>query len=299
MSIDTSREWDSLWNYDQPAESEQRFRALLPRVTDQGHRAELKTQIARTFSLRLMFDQAHAALDEVERELTDAMPVARVRYLLERGRAFNSAKLRDRARPLFLEAVDAANQAKLDGYVVDALHMLAIVEPEPAAQHEWNRRAMALAESSDDPPARRWLATLYNNIGWTYYDQKEYGAALDVFRKAIPLREQAGKVIPLRIAHYAVGKTLRAMGKLDEALAIQQRLHAEHQAEKNPDGFVCEEIAECLLARGDADGSRPWFKLAADHLANVGWFVASEPARLERFRALGSAASSSDRASSS
>jgi tetratricopeptide (TPR) repeat protein len=210
------------------------------------------------------------------------MRIARVRCLLERGRVFNSSGKPDRARPLFLQAVEAGTDAKLDGYVVDALHMLAIVEPEASAQHDWNCRAMALAEASSDPTARKWLATLYNNIGWTYYEQKRYDDAMDVFRKAIPLREQAGKVIPLRIAHYCVGKTLRAMGKIDDALAIQRRLHAEHQADGTPDGFVCEEIAECLLLKGHADEARQFFRRAYEILSRDEWLMNGEPQRVER-----------------
>lgn len=43
-------------------------------------------------------------LDEIEPQLTDEFPAVRMRYLLERGRTFNSSRQPDRARPLFLEA---------------------------------------------------------------------------------------------------------------------------------------------------------------------------------------------------
>jgi tetratricopeptide (TPR) repeat protein len=286
MSTAASRDFDKLWNYDDPAGTESAFRDMLPSVEDRETRTQLKTQIARTLGLQRKFDAAHALLDEVERELTPELRVARVRYLLERGRVFNSSGKPDRAKPLFLEAVEVGTDAKLDGYVVDAVHMLAIVEPEASAQHDWNCRAMALAESSADPTARRWLATLYNNIGWTYYDQKRYDDALDVFRKAIPLREQAGKVGPLRIAHYCVGKTLRAMGELDDALVIQRRLDAEHHANGTPDGFVCEEIAECLLLKGRPDEAKDYFRHAYEVLSKDQWLMQNEPQRVERLRQL-------------
>jgi tetratricopeptide (TPR) repeat protein len=286
MSTDTSRPWDELWNFDDPAASEQRLREFLPRVTEPAQRLELKTQIARSLGLQRKFDDAHALLDEVERELRPDMHVARVRSLLERGRVFNSSGKPDWSKPVFLEAVDVGAQHRLDGYVVDALHMLGIVEPEPSAQLDWNFRAMQLAESSADPGARLWLASLYNNIGWTYYDQKRYDDALAVFRKAIPLREQAGKPGPLRIAHYCVGKTLRAMEKLDEALSIQLRLHDEAQRAGDAGGYVREEIAECLLALGRADEARPHFAGAYELLSKDAWLVNAERARLERLREL-------------
>jgi Tfp pilus assembly protein PilF len=33
------------------------------------------------------------------------------------------------------------------------------------------------------------LAALYNNIGWTLHERGEYDRALELFEKAVPLRE--------------------------------------------------------------------------------------------------------------
>src|SRR3982751_3913709 len=91
---------DSLWDYHNPAATEQRLRALLPEVErsgDLGLHVELLTQMARTHSMRRQFDQSHALLDQAREllggddEPVTSMPRARVRYLLERGRALNSA----------------------------------------------------------------------------------------------------------------------------------------------------------------------------------------------------------------
>ena len=57
-----------------------------------------------------------------------------------------------------------------------------------------------LAEQSTDPRAKRWRGPLYNNIGWTYFDQKRYDDALHVFEKALTLREDAGNAREIRIA---------------------------------------------------------------------------------------------------
>ena len=104
MSTDRPK-FDALWNYGDPAGTEAKFRALLPRAQasgDAGYELELLTQIARAQGLRGDFDAAHATLDAVERRLLERdMPVACVRYLLERGRVFNSSGKPDRAMPLF------------------------------------------------------------------------------------------------------------------------------------------------------------------------------------------------------
>src|SRR5437762_3493884 len=100
-------DFDKLWDYGNPAETERRFRELLPVAEGSGNLAyllELKTQLARTLGLQRKFEEAHLILDKVEPLLSPEMNRVRVRYLLERGRAFNSSKHPDEARPLFLEA---------------------------------------------------------------------------------------------------------------------------------------------------------------------------------------------------
>jgi len=283
-------DFDALWNYDDPAGTEQKFRALLPEAqasNDPTYELELRTQIARTLGLRRMFDEAHKTLDEVEHRIDpQTPPVVRVRYLLERGRAFNSSGKPEQARPLFVESHEQAAKVGLDGYAVDALHMLAIVETDPQAQLDWNFRAMKLAESSSDPRARRWLASLYNNIGWTYYDQKRYDEALEVLQKAVPLRQQMGNPSTLRIAHYAVGKLLRALGRVDEALKIQLAQHEDAMKHKVDDGFICEEIAECLLADQQPDQAKPYFRRAHEILSRDEWLLQREPQRIHRLAQL-------------
>src|SRR5690606_6124514 len=82
--------FDSYWNYSQPAETAEKFRELLDQVpTKSSYHIELLTQLARTQGLQRKFDEAHAILDEAETLLEENdMERPRVRYLLERGRAF-------------------------------------------------------------------------------------------------------------------------------------------------------------------------------------------------------------------
>src|SRR5688572_21565066 len=89
MTADTLPNFDELWDYNDPATTEQKFRALLPRAeasADRFYHAQLLTQLARAQGLQRKFDEAHATLDQVAQV---DQPPARVRYLLERGRVFN------------------------------------------------------------------------------------------------------------------------------------------------------------------------------------------------------------------
>jgi tetratricopeptide (TPR) repeat protein len=284
-------DFDTLWDYSNPAATEQKFRDLLPAAQSSGdtsYLAQLLTQIARTEGLQRRFDDAHRTLDQVQAMLTADHKLARVRYLLERGRVFNSSGKPANARPLFLEALELAREIGEDNYAVDAAHMLGIIEP-PQSALEWNLKALAMAESSAQPRARKWLGSLYNNIGWTYHDMQNYERALEIFRKALAWREQAGEPDTIRIAKWCVGRTLRSLGRVQEALALQQALLTEHQQAGSKDGYVYEELGECLLALGQPDNARPHFARAYAELSQDAWLVANESARLERLKQLGSA----------
>ena len=130
----------TLWNFQEPGETEQKFREILPRAEQSGDKnylLELKTQIARTLGLRKRFDEAHALLDEVEQSIDESTPVARLRYLLERGRSFNSGGSPEKARPLFDEAWEFGRALPNPGLAVDAAHMIAIVVPSEE-KRAWN-----------------------------------------------------------------------------------------------------------------------------------------------------------------
>jgi len=282
-------DFDSLWNYNDPLTTEQQFRQLLPVAEskdDKSYLAQLLTQIARAQGLQRRFDDAHQTLDVAAALLNDDLQTARVRYVLERGRVFNSANKPDQARPLFLEAWERAQTVHGDSYAVDAAHMLAIVAPS-AEQMDWNLKALSLAESSPQPRAHKWLGSLYNNIGWTYHDLKQYDDALAVFEKALTYRQEQGEAANIRVAKWCVARTLRSLGRTQEALDQQLALLTEHQAAGSSDGYVNEEIGECLLALGRIDESRPYFAKAYAELSKDDWLAENEAPRLARLKTLG------------
>ena len=250
------------WNFDDPAASEAAFRKVLDAVAAGDDALTLQTQIARTYSLRSRFDEAHALLDTIEPQLATAGAEPRVRYLLERGRTYRSSKAPERARPLFVEAAERSRAAGLDALEVDALHMIALVEKEPEAQMAWNHKALAVASASADPIARNWDASLANNIGMTLHDTSRHDEALASFQTALAARERVGKPGPIRVARWMIAWTLRSLHRHDEALAILRRLEADTAAAGEPDGYVFEEIAENLLAQQDAVAAKPYFAKA-------------------------------------
>ena len=281
-----------LWNWNDPKASEETFRALIPRAIaegDRGFEMEVRTQVARALGLQERFTDAHAVLDAVAAELEtiEHAPRARILYALERGRALRSSGHPADARPFFEEAWELGRTTGADGLAVDAAHMIALVEAgDPAL--DWSLRALQLAESSTVPAAVRWRASLFNNIGWTHHDAGRFEDALGLFEKAVPLRRESGKSGPLRHAEWAVGRALRSLGRLDEALAIQVRLQAEWAAEGGSDGYVEEEMAECLYALERPAEAAPWFRAAHVSLSADPWMAKNEVARLARLESLSS-----------
>jgi tetratricopeptide (TPR) repeat protein len=284
-------DFDKLWNYGDPAATEAKFREILPEAKERGdadYRLQLETQIARTLGLQRKFEDAHRVLDGVERELTPALTTVRARYLLERGRTFNSSKQPGKARPLFLEAWELGRKEGLEFHAVDAAHMMGIVEKGDASL-AWNEQAMAYAEKAKDPRARGWLASLYNNTGWTYHDMGQHGKALEVLQKCWDLyKEKAPDSQGARIAKWSVAKQLRMLKRTDEALAMQFELQKEHEKLGTKDGFVHEEIGECLLALGKEEEAVPHFHRAHELLKEIDWVREDEP-RITRLRKLGRA----------
>ena len=284
-------DFDSLWDFDNPAESEQRFRLLLKDLEASGDlpaQAELLTQIARALGLQRRFEDAQQVLNVVDGILDSVdAPRAAVRLVLEQGRVFNSQGLKDDARPFFEKAYEMALEADEDFYAVDAAHMMAIVETgyESLA---WNHKAIEIAKGSRFLRTREWLGSLLNNTGWAYHDLGNFISALSTFRQVLAWQQAHGTEQDIRIAQWCVARTLRSLGEIDEALTMQQALLSVYGGE-DPNGYTEEEIGECLLALDRSAEAQPYFARAYTVLSNDPWLAANEPARLERLRALSTA----------
>jgi tetratricopeptide (TPR) repeat protein len=283
-------DFDNFWDYDHPSATERKFRELLPIALDSldlTYLSQLLTQIARAEGLQRKFQEAHKTLDRVEKALDKTDDKTRVRYLLERGRVYNSSRKPDEARPLFLEALDLALKSKDDFDAVDAAHMIAIVEPTEK-QLPWNLKALDIAESSKEEKARKWKGSLYNNIGWTYFEQQQYEEALLMFEKALEFQQLQGDPNRILVAKWCVAKVLRMMDHTEEALEMQRNLFEEYQAIGKRSGYVYEEIAECLHIMGQEQEAQGWFAAAYEELSKDPR-LANEQDRLGRLKELGKA----------
>lgn len=282
--IDSPDEIQSLWEYDDPVASEQRFAGLLDGDVSPALRVEVFTQVARAQGLAGRYVEADATLDDADRcPRTDR---GTIRIALERGRVKRSSGHAAAAKPWFASAWDLACAVGEDGLAVDAAHMLALVAEEPETAIAWNERALELAEHSNDPDARRWVGSLANNLAWIYHGQNEPDVALVWFERALEARRAEGDVTRERIARWSVARCLRTLGRTEEALELQRALATDLDVAGETDAYVFEEIGECLLELDGGVEARPWFARAHTELARDASLAAREPDRLARLLTL-------------
>jgi hypothetical protein len=137
---------------------------------------------------------------------------------------------KERARAAYDEALRTAQAAHLDGLAIDAIHMLGFVDTSPADQLRWAQEALAVVEASTQADAKKWEASIRNNVGYALYQLGRYVEALQQFNAAVTLRERGSDTGATRVAYWMVAWTLRAMKRNDEALKIQLRLEREGDA---------------------------------------------------------------------
>ena len=150
--------------------------------------------------------------------------------------------MKELARSAYLRAFKLAQKGELDALAIDALHMMAFVDTAPEDQIEWNRKAIALMQSSSQEDAKKWEGSLRNNTGYALHLLRRYEDALVEFRLALAAHERSGNPQKIRIAHWMIAWTLRALGRLNEAIEIQLRLERECDEAGQPDPYVFEEL---------------------------------------------------------
>jgi tetratricopeptide (TPR) repeat protein len=190
---------DQLWDFDDPALSEDRFRAAVSEDRyDADERAELSTQLGRAIGLQGRYEEADALLDAIDGD----EPTVAVRVLLERGRVLNSSGHPEMAVPLFEQAAELADHLGEEFLAVDALHMLAIADAAHA--ETWTRSALEYASTVHDERTKRWLVALHNNLGWTLHDAGRCTEAMVEFQLAEQWAERVGTPRQQELAREAI-----------------------------------------------------------------------------------------------
>lgn len=253
-----------LWDFREPALSEQRFRDALVGASA-VEALILQTQIARSHGLRNDFVRAREVLAAIAPQALLASPEAKTRYWLELGRSHVSAahsaetltaQALAQARSHYAIAFETAKAGALDALAIDALHMMAFVDTAPADQLAWNLLALAHLEASTQADARQWEASLRHNTGQALHQLGRYDEAITQFKASADARQRAGNLRGVRIAQWMQAHSLRMQGKLQLALEIQLQLEREWAAAGEADRYVFEELAALYRALGDGARAR-------------------------------------------
>ena len=266
-----------LWDFGDPAASEERFRDAADGATNDEVEGLALTQLARAQGLQNKFDEARATLEIAKNLIGDGGTVAKAQYWLELGRIENSSGNAAAAMPHFANAMLLADALGEAYATLDAAHMLAIAAPLEE-QPMYGESALEMLNASSDERAKRWVGPIVNNLGWAYMNLKQPAKALPCFRQSLEFRISQGTETPIRIARYALGCVLRAVGENDEALSV---LH-EALGMGGSVGYIEEEIGECLCALGREEEARPFFAQAHTKLSSKTDLSESDPARLAR-----------------
>ncbi|MGK5086039.1 tetratricopeptide repeat protein [Bdellovibrionota bacterium FG-2] len=286
---------NSLWNPLNLPLSEAAFRGLLAREQgvsggDHQRTIELLCWIARAEALQGRFSEARSTLEKAEKFLEEkgaaSLASLKIRWLLESGRLYVLERTPAQGRSFLATAWTLANESHEDSLAVEIAQVMAASEPQKS-QQEWIVRAISIAENSSAGDTKKWLGSLYATLGWKLYDLRQFEKSIETFEKALRNFMAYGTKRESFVARWSIGKVLRAFGKTEEALAIQQVLLTELNIEGLRDGRLYEELAECLQNLKRTDEAQPYFELAYKELSSDKWIIDNKPLKLKRMKDLG------------
>jgi len=236
---------------------------------DRETQTEALAQVARCFATRGRKDEGRPWLAQAAALADPAAPRGWSRYIGVRGRFEWQDGDLAAARATFETMYDYCRRHGLADRAIDAAHMVALVAESPADQIAWGRKGIAEAEAAG---ITTWLGPLWNNLGATFEQIKDYAGALDAYQHARMYHHQHGTDRQQRIADWAVGHAHRLVGDSDEAARwlAPLLLHFESAADTEFTGLTHRELGELDLARGDRVAAREHFTGALSLLKEVG-----------------------------
>jgi len=226
----TTNTFEDVWSLGDPVMIENKFREMIAEgaVDCKSTYMQILTQIALALALQKKFIEAHQTLDIAERQLDADHEIASVRILLERGRVFHQAGQLDDARHFFQRASERGAAYGCDFLAIDAAHMMAIIGQDVDEKIRWNQLAIDRTQKTQDDRARKWMGSLYNNLGQFLYESEKYKESHLAYTQALAHREQEAYEPNIRVAKWAVARSLRHLQREDEALPILQDLVDEY-----------------------------------------------------------------------
>ncbi len=231
---------------------------------------EALAQAARANLIRGNREEGERYLEEAAERSSDSDPMGFSRYLGVRGRFEWKAGDLVEARGTFDTMYVYCNTNGLWARAVDAAHMIAIVAESVEEQIEWGRRGIEAAEAGG---VEEWLGPLWNNLGATYYDNKQFENGLDAYLKAREYHWQFSGESAKLWADYSVGMSYRMLGQFDKASQWLRPVlaWAERLGDNSAIGQACEDLGEVAIAQGKKSEALALLKRARDEYQKAGF----------------------------
>lgn len=182
--------------------------------TNHSDLAEAYSMIARCYLITDKKEEGRHWIDKAGAVASEEQPEGWSRYLGVRGRFQWQDKEMGAATETFKDMYEYCSRHKLHSRAIDAAHMVAITGT-PEQQVEWGLKGIKQAEKGD---LGGWLGPLWNNLGWTYEDQKQYDKCLEAYTKAREYHYKHGTDRNKAVADWAVGHAHRLLGNTTEAV---------------------------------------------------------------------------------
>lgn len=284
---------DGFWTSDDLTVTEATIRHQLPDKQEMPWTSEeigRLTQLARVQNLQEKSNDAKVTLDKARALFLNCPPDSgkvrtEIRLILEEGRHLWLARNPAKAQNFFNQAWTMATEMKEDFFAVDAAIMLSLCQPKKS-QNEWLQKALALAEGSRDEQGKLWLTQLYVLNGWHCFDFRRFEEALENFNKALARPRGNGETSDLFMIRWCVGRALRGLNRVAEALDVQTQLKTDLSILGRVNGYVFLELAECLQLLQRTEDAKGFFELAYKDLSMNPWFSDNNPTELRRMQFL-------------
>ena len=233
-------------------------RAAEASATEKNRPAEVESlaQVARCFSIQGNLTEGRPWLERAEKLASADDPQGWSRLLGVRGIFQRESGDKAAAKKTFEELHRYCIEKTLYKRAIDAIHHIAIVVPLEE-QPAWALKGIEAAEQLKDDAS---LAVLWNNLGVTYEDLKQYDKMVPAYLKARNYHHATGGPLQKMMADWAVGHGYRLAGNWSEseswllkALPAAEALHARNPGPDTAEwrGWCRKDLGETLLAKGE------------------------------------------------
>jgi len=265
------READELFGARKYAEALARYRGSAEQAEKDGTRSvqvESLAQVARCHSIDGKLDEGRPWLERAEKLASAEEPLGWSRCLGVRGIFQRESGEKSKAKATFEEMHRYCVEKKLFKRAIDAIHHIAIVVP-PEEQPAWALKGIAAAEQLKDDSS---LAVLWNNLGATYEDLKQFDKMLEAYLKAREYHHRTGGPFQKMIADWAVGHGYRLTGNAAEAETWLRKALPVAESLRDAEwvGWCKKDLGETLLARGQKAAALDLLKAARALLIEAG-----------------------------